>query len=100
MRSVRSSRPAATSGRRRSSCAGRASHRPPNGPDAVTELEDERVDLVARIGENIVVVGAKRFEAHGDEVLASYVHPPAQKIGVLVRAQSSPDLARLVAMHI
>jgi len=70
------------------------------GPDAVAELEDERVDLVARIGENIVVVGAKRFEAQDGEVLASYVHPPAQKIGVLVRAQSSPDLARLVAMHI
>ncbi|HEV8269136.1 MAG TPA: translation elongation factor Ts, partial [Thermoanaerobaculia bacterium] len=50
--------------------------------------------------ENIVVVGAKRFEAQDGEVLASYVHPPAQKIGVLVRAQSSPDLARLVAMHI
>jgi elongation factor Ts len=70
------------------------------GPDAVTELEQERVDLVARIGENIEVVGAARFEAENGEVLASYVHPPAQKIGVLVRAQASPDLARLVAMHI
>jgi elongation factor Ts len=70
------------------------------GPDAIDSLEDERVDLVARIGENIEVVGASRFEAHDDEVLASYVHPPAQKIGVLVRAQGSPDLARLVAMHI
>ena len=43
----------------------------------------------ARIGENIEVVGASRFEAQDDEVLASYVHPPAQKIGVLVRAQGS-----------
>ncbi len=33
-------------------------------------------------------------------MLASYIHPPAQKIGVLVRAQGSPDLVRLVAMHI
>jgi elongation factor Ts len=33
-------------------------------------------------------------------VLASYVHPPAQKIGVLLRAQAAPELARLVAMHI
>lgn len=71
-----------------------------DGPDAVESLEGERVGLVARIGENIEVVGASRFEAHDDEVLASYVHPPAQKIGVLVRAHSSPDLARLVAMHI
>jgi elongation factor Ts len=70
------------------------------GPEAVEELETERVDLVARIGENIEVVGAARFEASNGEVLASYVHPPAQKIGVLVRAQGSPDLARLVAMHI
>jgi elongation factor Ts len=70
------------------------------GPDALTDLEQERVDLVARIGENIEVVGAARFEAENGEVLASYVHPPAQKIGVLVRAQASPDLARLVAMHI
>jgi elongation factor Ts len=70
------------------------------GPDAIAELETERVDLVARIGENIEVVGASRFEAGGGEVLASYVHPPAQKIGVLVRAQGAPDLARLVAMHI
>jgi elongation factor Ts len=70
------------------------------GPDAISELETERADLVARIGENIEVVGASRFEAHDNEVLASYVHPPAQKIGVLVRAQGSSDLARLVAMHI
>jgi elongation factor Ts len=71
-----------------------------SGPDAVSELEQDRVDLVARIGENIEVVGAARFEAQNGEVLASYIHPPAQKIGVLVRAQGSPELARLVAMHI
>lgn len=70
------------------------------GPDAADQLEQERVDLVARIGENIEVVGAARLEAEGGEVLASYIHPPAQKIGVLVRAEASPDLARLVAMHI
>jgi len=40
------------------------------GPDAIAELETERVDLVARIGEHIEVVGASRFEAHDDEVLA------------------------------
>jgi elongation factor Ts len=70
------------------------------GPEAVTKLEHERVDLIARIGENIEVVGAARLEAENEEVLAAYVHPPAQKIGVLVRAQATPELARLVAMHI
>jgi elongation factor Ts len=70
------------------------------GPDAVKGLEDERVELVAKIGENIEVVGAARLEAQDEEVLAAYVHPPAEKIGVLVRAHASPELARLVAMHI
>lgn len=70
------------------------------GPEAVGNLEDERVALVARIGENIEVVGAQRFEAEGEEVLSAYIHPPANKIGVLVRANASPELARLVAMHI
>jgi len=70
------------------------------GPEAVKELEGDRVDLVARIGENIEVVGAARFEAESGEVLAAYVHPPAEKIGVLVRALATHELARLVAMHI
>ena len=69
-------------------------------PEAVEQLEDERVQLVGVIGENIVVVGAARMEAGEGEVLASYVHPPAEKIGVLVRARATPELARLVAMHI
>lgn len=70
------------------------------GPEAVKQLEPERVDLVARIGENIEIVGAARLQAVDAEVLAAYVHPPAQKIGVLVRAHASPELARMVAMHI
>jgi elongation factor Ts len=70
------------------------------GPEAVDKLEEERVELVARLGENIEVVGAARLEAENGEVLAAYVHPPAEKIGVLVRAEASPELARLVAMHI
>jgi elongation factor Ts len=70
------------------------------GESAVEGLEDERVELVSRLGENIVVRGA-RVEASGDEQLATYVHPPAQKIGVLVRLRGgSPELARQLAMHI
>jgi elongation factor Ts len=70
------------------------------GPEAVEQLEEERVQLVGLIGENVVVVGAARFEAGEGEVLSAYVHPPADKIGVLVRARATPELARLVAMHI
>jgi elongation factor Ts len=71
-----------------------------NGASAVDELDDERLELVGKIGENIVVTGAARFEAQEDDVLSAYVHPPAEKIGVLVRAKASPELARLIAMHI
>jgi elongation factor Ts len=70
------------------------------GPEAVDELESERLELVGKIGENIVVVGSARFEAEEGDVLSAYVHPPAEKIGVLVRAQASPELARMLAMHI
>ena len=71
------------------------------GQDAVDQLEDERKELVGKLGENIVVAGATRFEKQGDdERLAAYVHPPANKIGVLVRVKGSAEVARLLAMHI
>jgi elongation factor Ts len=72
-----------------------------DGPEAAERLEEERTELVAKIGENIAVRGATRFEQQGeDEVLAAYVHPPANKIGVLVRAKGSAEIARQLAMHI
>src|SRR5437763_2205388 len=46
------------------------------GPGAVDDLEEERVELVAQIGENIAVRGAARFEAGDGEAIAAYVHPP------------------------
>jgi elongation factor Ts len=70
------------------------------GPDAVESLEDERKELVGKIGENIIVRGAARFEIGDSDSLAAYVHPPANKIGVLVRAEGSPEAARRLAMHI
>jgi elongation factor Ts len=70
------------------------------GPAAVDELEPERLELIGKIGENIVVTGSERFEAENGEVLSAYVHPPAEKIGVLVKAKATPELAKLVAMHI
>jgi elongation factor Ts len=40
-------------------------------------------------------------EAGDGELLAEYVHPPANKIGVLLRARGSdPAAARRLAMHI
>jgi elongation factor Ts len=72
-----------------------------DGADAAEALEDERKELVAKLGENIVIVGATRFEKQDDdEGLAAYVHPPANKIGVLVRAKGPAEIARLLGMHI
>jgi elongation factor Ts len=64
------------------------------------QLETARAELVARLGENIVV-DAARMEAGEGESLAEYVHPPANKIGVLVRVKGeNPVAARQLAMHI
>ena len=40
--------------------------------------------------ENVAVRGAERFVAGDGETVSAYVHPPAQKIGVLVKTTSSP----------
>ena len=69
-----------------------------DGPGAVESLEQDRVDVGAKLGENIVVVGAERYEGG---VLNAYAHPPANKIGVLVQLEGgSEELARQLAMHI
>ena len=72
-----------------------------NGPEAVAELEQRRLELIAQIGENVEIRGATRMEAGEGELLAEYVHPPANKIGVLVRVRGAePATARKLAMHI
>jgi elongation factor Ts len=72
-----------------------------DGPGAVDSFEDERIELISKLGENVVVVGAERFEAPEGNVLAAYAHPPANKIGVLVELEGgSEELARQLAMHI
>jgi elongation factor Ts len=71
-----------------------------DGPEAVASFEDERAELVGKIGENIAVRGAARFESSNGESLAAYVHPPANKIGVLVKVEGSAEAARRLAMHI
>ena len=71
------------------------------GVDAAAELEDERIELIGKLGENIVVTGAERYETGSGESLGAYAHPPANKIGVVVKlAGGSPELARQLAMHI
>ena len=72
-----------------------------DGPDAAARFEEERIELVAKLGENIAIVGAERFEAPEGNVLGAYAHPPANKIGVLVELHGgTEELARRVAMHV
>jgi elongation factor Ts len=71
-----------------------------DGVDALSSLEDERVELVSRLGENIAFADAVRFEAAEHEFLTNYVHPPANKIGVLLHGRGDPDVAYRVAQHI
>ena len=71
------------------------------GPDAVSQLDEERRELAAKLGENIVVAGAARFEAVDGAVIDGYAHPPANKLGVLVQVRGgSNEIARKLAMHI
>jgi elongation factor Ts len=71
------------------------------GQAAVAGLEEQRLELIGRLGENIEIRGASRMEAGDGELLAEYVHPPANKIGVLVKlVGGTPELARQLAMHI
>jgi elongation factor Ts len=71
------------------------------GVSAVSELEDERIALSAKLGENIAFVGGARFEAVDGGLVSAYAHPPANKLGVLVQVRGgNADLARKLAMHI
>jgi len=70
------------------------------GPGAAATLEQERIELVAKLGENISVVGETRMTAAEGEELAAYAHPPANRIGVLLRGTGSAEAARRLAMHI
>ena len=71
------------------------------GVEATDRLEDERTDLVAKLGENIVVTGAARFTRVDGGVIQGYAHPPANKLGVLVQLRGgSSEFARQVAMHV
>jgi len=70
------------------------------GVGAEQSLEEERVALVAKLGENIAVAGAARFTAVDGGSVEGYVHTPRNKIGALVQLRGgSPDIRRKLAMH-
>jgi elongation factor Ts len=71
------------------------------GESSVDLLEERRVELSATLGENIQVAGVRRMTAVHGETFISYVHPPAHKIGVLLKVRGgSPELPLQLAMHI
>jgi elongation factor Ts len=71
------------------------------GPGAEETLEEERVQLVAKLGENVTVAGAARYEAVDGALIDGYAHPPANKLGALVQVRGgTSELARRVAMHV
>jgi elongation factor Ts len=71
-----------------------------DGGDA-SALEEDRVNLTAKLGENIQVVGTKRMEAGDGELLSHYVHGPANKVGALVRTKGGDAaVARSLALHL
>jgi elongation factor Ts len=71
------------------------------GIDAVQELDTERTELVAKLGENIVFVGGARFEAVDGGLVTAYAHPPANKLGVLLQLRGGEaEFGRKLAMHI
>jgi elongation factor Ts len=72
-----------------------------HGLAALEGLDEERQELIGKLGENIVIAGAARFEKVEGGVVESYVHPPANKLGVLVQIRGGDQqLARRLAMHI
>ena len=72
-----------------------------DGPGSEEQLDEERQELAAKLGENVVVAGAARFEAVDGAMIDGYAHPPANKLGVLVQVRGgSNELARRLAMHI
>ena len=71
------------------------------GVGAESQLDEERKELTAKLGENIQIVQPARFERIDTGTIEGYAHPPANKLGVLVQLRGgSPELARKVAMHI
>jgi elongation factor Ts len=63
------------------------------------DLEEQRVDVAARLGENVQIVGSRRIDAADGTFFDTYIHPPG-KVGALVLARGPKDLAHQLALHI
>jgi len=71
------------------------------GVGSESSLDDVRVALSAKLGENIAVVGGARFEAVDRARISAYAHPPANKFGALVHLRGGDDdLGRKLGMQI
>lgn len=71
------------------------------GAQAVEQLEEERIELVTRLGENIAVLPPARFVAVDGGLVEGYAHAPANKFGALVQLRGgSTGLAKRLAMHV
>jgi elongation factor Ts len=72
-----------------------------NGVGAERELEDERAQLAAKLGENIVFAGAARFTQVENGIIDGYAHAPRNALGTLVQIRGgNADLAHDLALHI
>ena len=70
-----------------------------DGVDAAATFDEERMELMGKLGENIVVAGTEHYDDGG--TIAAYVQLLANKIGVLVDLDGGDEaLARQLAMHI
>jgi elongation factor Ts len=69
--------------------------------EAAEGFEEPRLELVGKLGEQVEIRGAARLEVGDGELLAEYVHPPANKIGVLVKLRGDDAVfGRRLAQHI
>jgi len=71
------------------------------GAEAAEGFEEQRLELVGKLGEQVEIRGAARLEAGDGELLAEYVHPPANKIGVLIKLRGGDGaFGRRLSQHI
>ncbi len=71
-----------------------------HGGGSADSLEEERLQLSGRLGENIQIVGAKRIEAGDGESLSEYVHF-TNKIGALIALKGgTAELGRRLGMQL
>lgn len=78
----------------------------PSTQDSDKTVQDQLTELIAKLGENMIVRNVTRFELSGEGVLESYIHPGG-RVGVLVEGlgmaadnEKFTDLIHDVALQI